>query len=60
VRPVELIEGGAKLFDGHEVSAEIFKQSMGLGNRVGIGLSYWAARLAELIPWIQFLGFLKV
>ncbi len=39
--------------------AGIFKQSMGARNRVGIGLSYWPARLhrrAELIPWNRFLG----
>ncbi len=38
---------------------EMFKQSMGARNLVGIGLSYWPARgnmLAELIPWNQFLG----
>ncbi len=42
---------------------EIFKQSMGGGNRVGIGLSYRPARLhrlAELIPLNRFLGPLKV
>jgi hypothetical protein len=35
---------------------------MGARNRVGIGLSYRPARLnrlAELIPWYQFLGSLK-
>ncbi len=32
-------------------SARIFKQSMGAWNRVGIGLSYRAARLAVSIPW---------
>jgi hypothetical protein len=44
-------------------SAGIFKQSMGARNRVGIELSYGSARLhslAELVPWNQFLGFLKV
>ncbi len=44
-------------------SAGIFKQSMGTGNRVGIGLSYRPARLhslGELVPWNQFLGSLKV
>ncbi len=43
--------------------AGIFKQSMGALNRVGIGLSYRPARLhslAELVPWIRFLGSLKV
>jgi hypothetical protein len=38
--------------------AGIFKQSMGVRNRVGIGLSYRPAtlhRLAELIPWNRFL-----
>ncbi len=42
--------------------AGIFKQSMGARNRVGIGLSYQPARLhsmAELVPWIRFLGSLK-
>jgi hypothetical protein len=36
-----------------EYSAGILKQSMGARNRVGIGLSYWPARLhrlAESIP----------
>jgi hypothetical protein len=35
----------------------------GYRNRIGIGLSYWFAsihRQAELIPWNQFLGSLKV
>jgi hypothetical protein len=44
-------------------SAGIFKQSMGARNRVGIGLSYWPARLhslAELVPWNRFLGSLKM
>ncbi len=44
-------------------SAGIFKQSMGAGNRVRIGLSYRPARLhrlAELIPWNRFLGSLNV
>jgi hypothetical protein len=44
-------------------SAGIFKQSMGARNRVGIWLSYRAARLhslAELVPWNRFLGSLKV
>ncbi len=43
--------------------AGIFKQSMGARNRVGIGLSYWPARLhglAELVPWNRFLCSLKV
>jgi hypothetical protein len=43
-------------------SAGIFKQSMGARNRVGIGLSYWPARLhmlAEMISWNRFLGSLK-
>jgi hypothetical protein len=35
-----------------------FKQSMLAG--IGIGSSYLPARLAELIPWNQFLGSLKV
>ncbi len=40
----------------------IFKQSMGIRNRVGIGLSYLSARLhrlAELNPWYWFLGSFK-
>ncbi len=44
---------------GIEPSAGIFKQSKGATNRVGIGLSYRSTRLAELIPWNQFLGSLK-
>jgi hypothetical protein len=43
--------------------AGIFKQSMGARNRVGIGLSYRPARLhrlAEFIPWNQFLGSINV
>jgi hypothetical protein len=43
--------------------AGIFKQSVGARNRVGIGLSYRPARLhslAEIVPWNQFLGSLKV
>ncbi len=46
-----------------EPSAGIFKQSMGARNRVGIGLSYLPARLhrlAELVPWNEFLGSLQV
>jgi hypothetical protein len=46
-----------------ELSAGIFKQSMGARNRGGIGLSYRPARLhslAELVPWNRFLGSLKV
>jgi hypothetical protein len=41
----------------------ILEQSMGARNRVERGLSYWPAklhRLAELIPWNQFLGSLEV
>ena len=37
----------------------IRKQSMGARNRVGIGLSFWPARLhclAELVPCNRFLG----
>ncbi len=44
-------------------SARILEQSMGARNRVGIGLSYWPARLhrlAESVPWNRFLGSLKV
>jgi hypothetical protein len=43
--------------------AGIFKQSMGARNRVGRGTSYQPARLrrlAELIPWNQFLGSINV
>jgi hypothetical protein len=40
--------------------AGIFKQSMGARNRVGMGLSYRPARLAEFIPWNQFLGSINV
>jgi hypothetical protein len=43
-------------------SAGIFKQSIGVRNRVAIGLSYRPARLhslAELVPWNRFLGSLK-
>jgi hypothetical protein len=39
--------------------AGIFKNSIGARNRAGIGLSYRPARLlrlAEFIPWSQFLG----
>ena len=46
-----------------ETWAGIFKQSMRARNRVGIGLSYWPARLnslAESVPWNQFLSSLKV
>ncbi len=46
-----------------QTSAGIFKQSMGASNRVGIGLSYRAARLhrlAKFIPWNRFLGFINV
>ncbi len=42
---------------------EIFNQSMGARNRVGIGLSYRPARLhrlAEFIPWNRFLGSINV
>ncbi len=45
-----------------DISAGIFKQSMGARNRVGIGLSYRPAKLhslAELVPWNR-LGSLKV
>jgi hypothetical protein len=45
-----------------EISAGIFKQSMGARNRVGIGLSYRPARLhrlSELAPWKRFLGSFK-
>jgi hypothetical protein len=42
--------------------AGIFKQSLGAGNRVVIGLSFRPGRLhrlAELISWNRFLGYLK-
>jgi hypothetical protein len=45
------------------ISAGIFKQSMGVRNQVGIGLSYRPARLyshSDLVPWNRFLGSLKV
>ncbi len=48
---------------GSASSAGTFKQSMGARNRVGIGLSYWPARLhslAELVLWNRLLGSLKV
>ncbi len=51
------------LYSIREYSAGIFKQSIGARNHVGIGLSFWPARLhrlAELIPWNQFRGFSKV
>jgi hypothetical protein len=41
----------------------LFKQSYGAKNLVGIGLAYRPARLhrlEELIPWNRFLGSLKV
>jgi hypothetical protein len=44
-------------------SAGILEQSMGVRNRVGIGLSYRPDRqhrLAESIPWNRFLGYLIV
>jgi hypothetical protein len=43
--------------------AGIFKESRGVRNRGGIELSYRPARLhrlAEFIPWNQFLGFINV
>jgi hypothetical protein len=43
-------------------SAGIFKLTIEARNRVGIGLSHWAAKLhilAVLIPWNRFLGSLK-
>jgi hypothetical protein len=46
---------------GHR--AGTFKKSMGARNRGGIGLSYRPARLfrlAEFIPWNQFLGSINV
>jgi hypothetical protein len=42
--------------------AGILKQSMGAGNREGIGLLYrpaWLHWLAESIPWNRFLGSLR-
>jgi hypothetical protein len=52
-----------KLLHPSELCAGIFKQSMGARNRLGMGLSYWPARLhspAELVPWNRFLDSLKV
>jgi hypothetical protein len=46
-----------------DTRAGIFKQSMGARNHVGIGLSYRPARLhrlVEFIPWIRFLGSIKI
>jgi hypothetical protein len=43
--------------------AGIFKKSMGAKNQMGIGLSYRPARLhklAEFMPWNQFLGSINV
>ncbi len=38
-----------------------FEQSIVARNRVGIGFSYWPARLQRLpIPWNRFLGSIKV
>jgi hypothetical protein len=55
---------GGKIFELEILyCAGIFKQSMGAWNRVGMGLSYWPARLhslTELVPWNRFLGSLKV
>ncbi len=45
-----------------EIRDGIFKKSVGARNQVGIGLSYRPARpnrLAEFIPWNQFLGSMK-
>ncbi len=50
---------GGKGLSFQPARAGIFKKSMGARHRVGIGLSYWPAmlhRLAELMPWHQFLG----
>ncbi len=49
-----------RIFCHQEIRAGIFKQSMGARHRVGIGLSYRPARLAELIPWNRFLGSINV
>jgi hypothetical protein len=38
----------SRLFIWLYTCAGIFKQSMGAGNRVGIGLSYWPARVENL------------
>ncbi len=40
-----------------ENNGGIFKQSMGVRNRIGMGLSYRLHRLAESIPWNQSLVF---
>ncbi len=55
--------GFTKKLSNAQLCRYFSKQSMGARNRVGIGLSYRPARLhrlAELIPWNRFFGFLKV
>jgi hypothetical protein len=45
------------------IRAGIFKESMGVRNQGGIGLSYRDVRLhrlAEFIPWNRFLGSINV
>jgi hypothetical protein len=47
-------EGGGGMSVGLFYCARIFKQSMRVSNRVGIGLSYQPAglhSLAKLVPW---------
>jgi hypothetical protein len=49
--------------DGTYYCAGILEQSMGPRKQVGIGLSYRPARLhrlAELMTWNRFLGFVNV
>jgi hypothetical protein len=52
-----------KVRKGRGPLLELQNNLWGARNRVGIGLSYWAARLhrlAESIPWNRFLGSIKV
>ncbi len=54
---------GRRGYFTHSTWAGIFKESMGAGNRGGIGLSYRPARLhrlAEFIPWYRFLASINV
>jgi hypothetical protein len=51
------------VYSSLEIRGGIFIKSMGARNRAGIGLSYRPAglhRLAEFIPWGQFLGSISV
>jgi hypothetical protein len=61
--PMNWFQALRNRFLGIDACAGIFKQSIGARKWVGIGLSYRPARLhrlAELIVWNRFLGFLKV